>query len=92
MFCFEKNMKMMMGLWSLWAKGSAVGKSRGFCDFSTVLSGSLAGFASELSTRSTTLFLVSVRQLVRPWGHQARMGAKSVAPTFTENPNGCLGQ
>ncbi len=34
----------------------------------------------------------SVRQLVPPWGHQARGRARSVAPFLTDNPNGCLGQ
>ena len=34
----------------------------------------------------------SVRQLVQPWGHQARGRARSVAPFLTVNPNGCLGQ
>jgi transposase len=83
---------MMMGLWSLWAKWSAVGKSRLFATCPRQAPRFAGGFfASELSTKSIALFLVSVRQLVRPWGHQARGRARSAAPIFLGEPERLLG-
>ncbi len=82
----------MMRLWSLWAKGRAVDKSRLFATYPRQVPRFAGGFfASELSTKSTALFLVSVWQLVQPWGHQARGRAKSVAPIFLGEPERLLG-
>lgn len=83
---------MMIGLWGLWAKGRAVDKSRGFATYPRQAARFAGGFCQRIVHKIHSPVLVSVRQLVPSLGLQARRGARSVAPIFTENPNGCLGQ
>lgn len=83
---------MMLRLWSLWAKGCAVDKSRLFATYPRQAPRFAGGFLpANCPQIPQPCFLVSVRQLVQPWGHQARGRAKSVAPIFLEEPERLLG-
>lgn len=82
---------MMIGLWGLWAKGGAVDKSRGFATYPRQAARFAGCFCQRIVHKIHSPVLVSVRQLVSALGYQSRQGARSAAPIFTENPNGCLG-
>ncbi len=75
---------MMMRLWSLWAKGRAVDKSRLFCDLSTASAPvRWRFFASELSTKSTALFFAFGAAARPPLGTSSPYGSKERRADFS---------